>query len=103
MIEITPTTEDDSEVHKGDTVRVSWLLDVSADPEDITFTETLLSGEETTYSGDDIDEEEVQIGSDRFWRYSVTLKLRSLRTRFEYVLSDPVNDFRDTAEIIAQL
>lgn len=103
MIDITPVTDDDTEVNQGDKVRVSWLLEASVDPRYMTFTETLLSGQKTTYSGDEIIREENEIDGERYWRYYIDLTLRSYRTRFSLELNDPVNNIRDTAEIIAQL
>lgn len=102
MIDITPATDSDTEVHRGDKVRVSWLLNASVDPEDLLLTETTITGEVRTFSGDELSEEEVIKGDERHWRYYKDLVLPAIRAVYEWRLDDPVNDARDTAELTAQ-
>jgi len=103
MIDITPATDSNTEVNEGDKVRVSWLLDASVDPSDRTLTETTFGDEVREWSGDDLSEEEVTKGDERYWRYYKDLVLPSARVTYEWELDDPVNDAHDTAKITAQI
>lgn len=103
MIDITPATDSDTEVQRGDKVRVSWLLNASVDPAHLTLTVTPVGGSDTTYSGSDLQEKEVEKDGERFWRYYKDLVLPSVQTEVEWTLDDPVNGARDTAKITAQI
>lgn len=103
MIDATPQTDSNTEVQKGDKIRTPpWLLNASVDPSDVTLTVRSLNGDETTYSGDEIEEEEVVDGDERYWRYYKDIVLPSIRTTFEWELDDPVNDAHDFARITAE-
>jgi len=103
MIDVTPSTDVDTEVQRGDKVRVSWLLDASVDRGDLTLTETTYDAQERQWTGDELSEEEVVVDDDRHWRYYKDLVLPAVQATYEWHLDDPVNSARDTTQITAQI
>lgn len=102
MIDVTPATDSNTEVQRGDKVRVPWVLNASVDPGDLVLTETSSRGDVREWTGSDLEEEEVTMGDERYWRYYKDLVLPAVRTTYEWELSDPVNDAHDTVQITAQ-
>lgn len=100
MIEITPTTDSDTQVTAGDKVRVSWLLDAQANPAFITL-RIASAGKDETVSGDELTEELVEQDGERRYRYRRDFELASIFTQIEWRLDDPVNAAADSASIQA--
>lgn len=104
MIDVTPSTDTDTEVSVGDTVRVRWLFNANVDPQDMTVRIEGLGGPKKTFSGSEIEEEEVVIDQERHWRYYVDVTLESLFTEVRWSLrrKPGVSDAADTTSITAQ-
>jgi|APHM01.1.fsa_nt_gi hypothetical protein len=100
MIDITPTTDSDTQVTEGDKVRVSWLLDAQADPNRITL-RVASADKDETFSGDELTEELVEQDGERRYRYRRDFELASIFTQVEWRLSDPINKAADSASIQA--
>ena len=102
MIDITPSTDTNSQVTVGDDVELRWVLDAQVDPADLTFTVRQLDDTETTYSGTDLTESAVTVNGNTKYRYSVEIELASIQTEVQFRLDDAVNHATDTAIITAE-
>ena len=102
MIDITPTTDSDTQVTQGDKVRLRWLLNAQVDPADVTIIVLTPFGDVLeTHTGNDLDEVMVDRDGQRHWRYQVDTEIPRRSIKVEYRLKDDVNAARDTAKLTA--
>jgi len=102
MIDITPTTDSDTQVTEGDKVRLRWLLNAQVDPADMTITVlSPLNDVLQEFSGGELTQEVVDRDGERHWRYRVDTEIPSAHLKIEYRHRDGVNAIRDTAQLTA--
>lgn len=101
MIDITPDTDENTQVTEGDKVRLPWLLNAQVSPADVEIIVKTGSAEDT-YSASDLTEQKETIDGSTWWRYYVDVELKGPFTQVEYRLDDSVNKARDTAQITAE-